>query len=97
MDETYFQVAGQWKQLYRAVDKGGDTVDCLLTSKRDLAAARRNLARAINLLGLPENITIDKGGANTAAIRSVNVDAFVDVELRQSKYLNKMVEQDHGW
>ena len=71
-------------------------MDFLLTSKRDLAAARLNLARAINLHGLPENITIDKGGANTAAIRSVNVDAFVDVELRQSKYLNKMVEQDHG-
>jgi putative transposase len=67
----------------------------LLTSKRDLAAARRYLERAINLHGLPENITIDKSGANTAAIRSINVDACVDVELRQSKHLNNIVAQDH--
>jgi len=56
MDETYIKVAGQWKYLYRAVDKSG---------------------------------------ANTAAIRSVNDDAFLDIELRQSKYLNNIVEQDH--
>jgi transposase-like protein len=95
MDETYIQVAGQWKYLYRAVDKSGDTVDFLLTARRDLAAARRYLERAINLHGLPDKITIDKSGANTAAIRSVNDDACVDIELRQSKYLNNLVEQDH--
>ena len=41
MDETYILVAGQWKYLYRAVDRVGETVDFLLTAKRDLAAARR--------------------------------------------------------
>ena len=95
MDETYIKVAGQWKYLYRAVDKCGDTVDFLLTAKRDLAAARRYLERAINLHGLPDKITIDKSGSNTAAIRSVNDDACVDIELRQSKYLNNTIEQDH--
>ncbi len=95
MDETYIKVAGQWKYLYRAVDKSGDTVDFLLTAKRDLAAARRYLERAINLHGLPEKITIDKSGANTGAIRCINEDACVDVELRQSKYLNNLIEQDH--
>lgn len=45
--------------------------------------------------GLPDKITIDKSGANTAAIRSVNVDACLDIELRHSKYLNHMIEQDH--
>jgi transposase-like protein len=95
MNETYIKVAGQWKYLYRAVDKSGDTVDFLLTAKRDLAAARRYLERAINLHGLPDKITIDKSGANTAAIRSVNDDACVDIELRQSKYLNNIIEQDH--
>ena len=95
MDETYIKVAGQWNYLYRAVDKAGDTVDFLLTAKQDLAAARRYLERAINLHGLPEKITIDKSGANTAAIRSVNDDACLDIELRQSKYLNNIVEQDH--
>ena len=87
-------MAGQWKYLYRSVDKSGDTVDFLLTARRDVAAARRYLERAINLHGLLEKITIDKSGANTAAIRSVNSDGCVDVELRQSKYLNNMVEPD---
>ncbi len=95
LDETYIKVAGQWKYLYRAVDKSGDTVDFLLTAKRDLAAARRYLERAINLHWLPEKINIDKSGANTAAIHNINDDACLDIELRQSKYLNNMVEQDH--
>ena len=31
------------------------------------------LERALNLHGLPEKITIDKSGTNTAAIHSVNL------------------------
>ncbi len=95
MDETYILVSGQWKYLYRAVDRAGDTVDFLLTAKRDRAAARRFLERAINLHDVPEKITIDKSGANTAAIESVKADACVEIVLRQSKYLNNIVEQDH--
>ncbi|ABE43514.1 IS6 family transposase [Polaromonas sp. JS666] len=95
MDETYIKVSGQWKYLYRAVDRAGDTVDFLLTAKRDLSAARRALERAINLHDLPEKITIDKSGANTAAIESVKADACVNIQLRQCKYLNNIVEQDH--
>jgi len=71
MDETYVKVAGQWKYLYRAVDRDGDTVDFLLSAKRGKAAARRFLERAIGLHDVPEKITIDKSGANTAAIESV--------------------------
>ena len=77
------------------MDKAGDTVDFLLTAKRNLAVARRYLERAINLHSLPEKITIDKSGANTAAIKSVNGDACLDIEQRQSKYLNNIVDQDH--
>ena len=44
---------------------------------------------------MPEKITIDKSGANTAAIESVKVDACVDILMRQNKYLNNIVEQDH--
>lgn len=95
MDETYIKVAGKWEYLYRAVDRAGDTVDFLLTAKRDKAAARRFLERAINLHGLPEKITIDKSGANTAAIESVKADACVNILMRQNKYLNNIVEQDH--
>ena len=95
MDETYIKVAGQWKYLYRAVDKAGNTVDFLLTAKRDKAVAQSYLERAINLHGLPEKTTIDKSGVNTAAIRTVNQDACLDIELRQSKYLNNITEQAH--
>ena len=65
MDETYINVSGQWKYLYRAVDLDGEMVDFLLTAKRDLAAARRFLERAITLQDVPEKITIDKSGAKT--------------------------------
>ena len=82
MDETYIKVAGHWKYLYRAVDRAGDTVDFLLTAKRDMAAARRFLERAINLHDVPEKIAIDKSGANTAAIESVKADACVDISER---------------
>ena len=73
----------------------GDTVNFLLKTKRDKAATRHFLERAINLHGLPEKITIDKSGANTAAIDSVNDDACLKIELRQCKYINNIVEQDH--
>jgi hypothetical protein len=54
MDETYIKVAGQWKYLYRAVDKHGATVDFLLRAKRDHAAARAFFERAIGLHDVPE-------------------------------------------
>lgn len=60
-----------------------------------MAAARRFLERAINLHDVPEKITIDKSGANTAAIESVKADACVDILMRQNKYFNNIVEQDH--
>jgi transposase-like protein len=95
MDETYIKVRGQWKYLYRAVDRDGDTVDFLFTAHRDRAAARRFLERAIGQHGEPETITIDKSGANTAAIDSYNAEHGADIEMRQCKYLNNIVEQDH--
>ena len=77
------------------MDRDGNTVDFLLTAMRDLAAARRFFEQVINLHDLPASITIDKSGANTAAINSVIADTGADLLLRQSKYLNNMVEQDH--
>ena len=53
MDETYVKVTGQWKYLYRAVDRHGDTVDFLFSAKRDIAATRRFLECALGLHGLP--------------------------------------------
>ena len=81
--------------MYRAVDRDGDTVDFLLRAKRDHAAARAFFERAIDLHGVPEKITIDKSGSNTAAIVSIVADSGLSIEMRQSKYLNNIVEQDH--
>ena len=64
-------VAGQWKYLYRAVDRDGDTIDFLLAAHRDCAAARRFFERAIDLHGVPRKITIDKSGANTSVIEGM--------------------------
>ena len=95
MDETSVRIKGAWKYLYRAVDKAGATVDFLLTAKRDRKAAVRFLRKAIGQNGTPARITIDKSGANTAAIESYNEDHAAGIEIRQVKYLNNIVEQDH--
>ena len=95
MDETYVKISGQWKYLYRAVDRDGDTVDFLLRAKRDHAGARAVFERALDLHGVPEKITIYKSGANTAAITSIQADTGLPIEMRQSKYLNNLIEQDH--
>jgi len=95
LDETYVKVKGEWKYLYRAVDKAGATVEFLLTAKRDRKAALRFLRKAIGQHGVPKKITIDKSGASTAAIESYNEERETDIEMRQVKYLNNIVEQDH--
>ena len=95
LDETYVRVKGDWKYLYRAVDKAGQTVDFLLTAHRNRAAALRFLRQAIRSQGTPEKITIDKSGANKAAIESHNTAHQTAIEIRQSKYLNNLIEQDH--
>ena len=95
MDETYINVKGKWKYLYRAVDKCGATVDFLLTAKRDRKAALRFLRKAIGQNGTPSKVTIDKSGANAAAINDYTEEEAVGIELRQVKYLNNIVEQDH--
>ena len=95
MDETYVKVRGQRKYLYRALDRDGDTVDFLFTAHRDRAAARRFLQSAVDQHGEPEKITIDKSGANTAAIEDYNAEHEACIERRQCKYLNNIVEQDH--
>jgi transposase-like protein len=95
MDETYIKVKGQWKYLYRAVDKEGQTVDFLLRAHRDEAAARRYFEKAIDQNGTPETVTVDKSGASLAALKAINADRETPVKVRQNKYLNNLVEQDH--
>ena len=95
MDETYIRVKGTWKYLYRAVDRNGKTIDFLLTAKRDKAAAKRFFDKAMQANGVPEKVTMDKSGANKAAIDEINASREIPIAVRQVKYLNIIVEQDH--
>jgi putative transposase len=101
MDETYLKVKGEDVYLYRAVDTEGHTVDFMVSHKRDKAAALAFFNKAIGSSGLPEKVTIDKSGANTAALERLNLLWFLSglgcyfIEVRRIKYLNNLVEQDH--
>ncbi|WP_426197744.1 IS6 family transposase [Massilia sp. DWR3-1-1] len=95
MDETYIKVKGVWKYLYRAVDKQGKTVDFLLTAKRDMAAAKRFFDKAMAENGDPHKVGMDKSGANKAALDAINASRYLPIVVRQVKYLNNIVEQDH--
>ena len=95
MDEIYIKVKGVWKYLYRAVDRDGKTIDFLLTAKRDKAAAKRFFDKAMQANGVPEKVTMDKIGANKAAIDEINANREKPMVVRQVKYLNNIVEQDH--
>ncbi|MGV8003040.1 IS6 family transposase [Photorhabdus temperata subsp. temperata] len=97
MDETYIKIKGQWKYLYRVVDTSGQTIDFLLTAKRDTAAALRFFRKALRQHGEPDIITLDKSGTNTAAIALLNTDKSKEeaIKIRQDKFLNNRIEQDH--
>ena len=95
MDETDLKIKGPWRYLYRAVDKDGQTIDFLLTAHRDKKAARRFFKKAVRQHGLPVTVTIDKSGANTAALEALIEETEATIAIRQSKYLNNLVEQDH--
>ena len=97
MDETYIRLNGKWIYLYRAVDKYGDTIDFLLRARRDGVAAKAFFRKAFKDNGIPEKVTVDQSGSNKCALDSFNENLEEDdqFEIRQIKYLNNIVEQDH--
>ena len=97
MDETYIKVGGKDRYLYRAVDKFGNTVDFLLTKRRMRGSAQLFLRKAIGNNGKQRVVNIDKSGANKSGIRTINRDLLTvrKIRIRQCKYLNNIVEQDH--
>ena len=99
VDETYLKVKGKWKYLYRAVDSEGNTLDFLLAAKRDAQAAKRFLRKALNAVHTqsPRVINVDKSAAYPKAIDELKAkeELSEQMELRQNKYLNNIVEQDH--
>ena len=97
MDETYIKVKGHWKYLYRAVDKEGNTIDFLLRSKRNKSAAKAFFRKSFKENGRPYLINIDKSGSNKSALVTINDNLTKNqqITIRQNKYLNNIVEQDH--
>ncbi len=99
VDETYIKVKGQWKYLYRAVDSKGNTLDFLLSAKRNARAAERFFRKTLNAsyAQTPRVINVDKNAAYPPAIDELKADEQLPetTELRQVKYLNNQVEQDH--
>ena len=101
IDETYVRVRGQWAYLYRALDKFGDTLDFYLSSTRNTKAAKRFLGKALNGLKdweQPEVLNTDKAPTYAGAIAELKAEGKCPNETRhrQVKYLNNVVEADHG-
>lgn len=102
VDETYIKVKGKWTYLYRAVDRDGQTLEFMLSERRNLGAARRFFKKAIASNGVPHKVVIDKSGANLAGAKAVNTILKITgtgtgkmMEILQVKYLNNILEQDH--
>ncbi len=101
VDETYVKVRGQWAYLYRALDKHGNTIDFYLSPTRNAGAAKRFLGKALNGLKpweKPKIINTDKAPTYAIAIAELKVAGKCPEETvhRQVKYLNNVVEADHG-
>jgi transposase, IS6 family len=99
VDETYIQVKGTWMYLYRAVDSAGNTLEFLLSETRDAQAAKRFFSKALTAphTVTPRVITVDQNPAYPKALTELKAEGTLPPQsaLRQVKYLNNLVEQDH--
>jgi transposase-like protein len=99
VDETYIEIKGEWKYLYRAVDSAGNTLDFMLSAKRDGKAAARFFRKTLTAQHVkkPRVINVDKNAAYPVAMDTLKKDKALvaETELRQVKYLNNIVEQEH--
>ncbi len=99
VDETYIKVKGKWKYLYRAVDSKGNTLDFMLSARRNKQAAKRFFKKVLKAKHnrQPRVINVDKNAAYPPAIKELKSEKVLEEksEIRQVKYLNNLVEQDH--
>jgi IS6 family transposase len=99
VDETYVKVKGTWMYLYRAVDSAGNTLEFLLSATRDAEAAKRFFSKALGASHsvTPRVVTVDKNAAYPKALADLKATGAIPAacELRQNKYLNNLIEQDH--
>jgi transposase, IS6 family len=101
VDETYIKVKGKWAYLYRALDKWGNTIDFYLSPTRNIEAAKRFLGKALKSIPKydhPASINTDKNPTYIKAIEALKAEGkcHPDTEHRQVKYLNNIIESDHG-
>jgi IS6 family transposase len=99
VDETYIKIKGKWKYLYRAVDSTGQTIDFMLSAKRDAKAAKRFFRKMLEtpLHSPPRVINVDQNPAYPPAVELLKEEGTLPnhTQLRQCKYLNNIIEQDH--
>ena len=97
IDETYIRVKGEDKYLYRAIDSMGQTIDFLLTARRDTAAAKRFLRKAVDASGnaMPRVMNVDRNPAYPAAVEALKREGAIPrrVALRRCKYLNNVINR----
>ncbi|MBH0337810.1 transposase [Bacillus thuringiensis] len=96
LDETYIKVKGEWRYLYRAIDKDGHTLDIQLRKTRDHQAAYMFMKRLVKAFGEPTVLTTDKAPALICAFKKLkNNDFYVHTKHCTVKHLNNLMEQDH--
>jgi transposase, IS6 family len=99
VDETYIKIKKEWYYLYRAVDSTGATLDFMLSATRDADAAEQFFRKVLDAshTTLPRVITVDQNAAYPPAFDALQRDSTLPETclLRQCKYLNNVVEQDH--
>ena len=92
------KVAGDWAYLYRADDSAGETIEFMLSPKRDLTAAKRFLRLALSgVAPSPRVINVDGHPAYPSAIAELKQSGELGrrCRCRTSPYLNNVIEQDH--
>src|SRR5215213_2654721 len=99
LDETYIKVGQRWKYLYRALDKEGNTIEFMLSAKRDISAAKRFFKKMMRAdhRRLPFSISVDKHASHPDAFAASQAERVLpfDCRLRRTKYMTNIVEQDH--
>jgi transposase, IS6 family len=99
VDETYVKIKGKWYYLYRALDSTGQTIDFMLSARRDTKAAKRFFRKMLKAPKhqSPRVINVDRNKAYPPAVEELKEEGVLPIasQLRQSKYLNNIIEQDH--
>ena len=98
-DETYLKIKGKWHYLYRAIDKHGNTLDWMLSRRRNKKSAKRFFKKVLGNSHTvsPRVINVDKSPTFPPALNELQAanDMPDKTKLRAIKYLNNSMENDH--